>query len=67
MNNTYSNLFIKIFENNDGLTNEKTFEIFLYYLKLSFDLIKEELKNYQNELDDKSKKEIYIYYPKKIL
>ena len=64
LNDTFSNEFIKIFEGNNGLTVDKTSEIFLYYLKLSFDLIKVELKNYQNELDDKSKEAIISYYQK---
>ena len=67
LNNTFSNNFIKIFEKNDGLTIDKTVEIFLYYLKLNFDLIKEELKNYQNELNDKSKELINNYYQKEHL
>ena len=67
LNDTFSNNFIKIFEKNDGLTIDKTVEIFLYYLKLNFDLIKEELKNYQNELNDKSKELINNYYQKEHL
>ena len=64
LNDTFSNNFIKIFENNDGLTIDKTSEIFLYYLKLSFDLVKEELNCFQNELDDKSKEIINDFYQK---
>ena len=67
INDTFSNNFIKIFEKNDGLTIDKTVEIFLYYLKLNFDLIKKELKNYQNELNDKSKELINNYYQKEHL
>jgi len=62
LNDTFSNEFIKIFENNEGLTVDKASEIFLYYLKLSFDFIKDQLKNYQNELDDKTKEAIKNYY-----
>jgi len=62
LNDTFSNNFIKMFEKNDGLTIDKTSEIFLYYLKLIFDLIKDELKNYQNELDEKSKEILKQYY-----
>jgi len=63
-NNILPNNFIKLFEKNDCLTIGKTVEIFLYYLKLNFDLIKEELKNYQNELDENSKEVINNYYQK---
>ena len=59
---TFSNNFIKLFEKNDGLTIDKTSEIFLYYLKLIFELVKDNLKDYQNELDDKSKELIEDYY-----
>ena len=45
-------------------TIDKTSEIFFYYLKLSFEFIKKELKEYQNELDDKSKEAIINHYQK---
>ena len=64
LKDTFSNNFIRIFENNEGLTIDKTCEIFLYYLKLIFDMVKYELKNYQNELDNKSKEFIKDYYLK---
>ena len=54
--------FINLFENNDGLTIEKTSEIFLYYLKLIFGLVKDNLKEFQKELEDKSKEIINDYY-----
>jgi len=60
----FSKYFIKIFENNDNLTVDKTSEIFLYYLKLIFELVKEELKVYQNNLDDQSKKALNDIYQK---
>jgi hypothetical protein len=62
LKDTFSNNFIKLFENNDGLTIDKTSEIFLYYLKLIFELVKDNLKDYQNELDNKSKELIKDYY-----
>ena len=67
LEDTFSNNFIKIFENNGHLTIDKTPEIFLYYLKLNFELIKGELSNYQNELNNKSKEEINNYYQKEHL
>ena len=67
LKDTFSNNFMKIFEKNEGLTIDKTSEIFLYYLKLIFELVKNELKNYQNELDNKSKEVIKEYYQKKYL
>jgi len=62
LKDTFSINFIKLFENNDGLTIDKTPEIFLYYLKLIFELVKDNLKDYQNELDNKSKELIKDYY-----
>ena len=67
LKDTFSNNFKKIFENNDGLTIDKTSEIFLYYLKLIFRLVKNNLKDYQNELDNKSKEAIKEYYKKEHL
>ena len=67
LKDTFSNNFIKIFENNGHLIIDKKCEIFLYYLKLNFELIKKELNNYQNELNDKSKEEINKYYKKEHL
>lgn len=60
--NFANNNFINLFENNDGLTIEKTSEIFLYYLKLIFGLVKDNLKDCLNELDVKSKEFIKDYY-----
>ena len=62
LKDTFSINFIKLFENNNGLTIDKTSEIFLYYLKLIFEMVKDNLKDYQNELDNKSKKLIRDYY-----
>ena len=64
LKDTFSNNFKKIFENNDGLTIDKIYELFLYYLKLIFRLVKNNLKDYQNQLDNKSKEAIKEYYKK---
>ena len=54
--NNFSNNFIEIFKNKDNFTIGKTCNIFTYYLKLNFDLVKDELDNYQEKLDEESKK-----------
>jgi hypothetical protein len=65
LNDKFSNNFIKIFENNEGLTIDKTSEVFLYYLKLIFEVVKDDLKYYQKELDDQTqRKAINDYYKK---
>ena len=60
--NTFSNNFIKMFDKNDNLTMDKACEIFLYYIKLIFELVKDELKKYQTELDNESKEAIIEYF-----
>ena len=62
-----SPIFLKIFENNDGLTVEKTIDIFLYYAKLIYGDIKNEIKKYQEDLDKKSKEIINEYFQKEHL
>ena len=57
--------FIKLFEKNDSLTIDKTFNIFDFYLKTIYEIIKDELKNYNEELDETSKKVINNYLQKK--
>ena len=64
LKDNFSNNFIKIFENNDSLTIDKTSEIFLYYLKLIFELVKKELKDYQTKLDEQSEEVVKNYYQK---
>ena len=59
-----SNNFIKIFENNDGLTIDKVFAIFDYYLKSIYEDISNEIKKYQEKLDDKSIEFMNNYYEK---
>ena len=58
----FSNNFIKIFEKNDSLTIDKTKGIFSYFLKLIYDDLKNEIKNYQKALEEDSKKIIDNYY-----
>ena len=55
---------IKIFEEKDGLTIDKTSEIFGYYLKCIYKDVMNEIKKYQENLDDKSKEIINDYYEK---
>ena len=50
-----SPFFGKLFEKNESLTIDKTSAIFDYYLKCIYDNAKNELKKYQEELDDNSK------------
>ena len=64
LKNNVSNSFTKIFENNEELTVDKTFNIFNYYLKIIFNKVKNELQNYQEELDENTKKAINKYYQK---
>ena len=63
---SFSNNFIKLFETEDNATIDKTSDIFTYYLKLNFDLVKEELDDYQENLDEESKKKIDNYYSDKV-
>ena len=58
-------ILIKIFENNDGLTIDKTFSIFDYYLKLAYEKVKNELTKYNTSLSEISKEAIDNYYSKK--
>ena len=65
LKDSFSNNFIKIFENKDNLTIDKTSDIFTYYLKLIFELVMDELKDYQDKkLDDESKTKIDNYSEK---
>ena len=51
-----------MFEQNEGLTIDKTTAIFLYYLKLIYKDLEKEIKNYQINLKDESKEIINNYY-----
>ena len=53
--------FIEIFRSKEGLTIDKTPEIFEYYLKSIYEDVNSEIKKYQIELDDNSKKLINNY------
>ena len=64
MKDVISNNFIKLFEKQDGLTIDKTSEIFEYYLRAIFGEVKIELKKYQMNLDEDSKKMIEAYNEK---
>ena len=59
-----SNNFIKIFENNDGLTIDKTTAIFEYYLKVIYEAVNNDMKIYEQKLNEESKKRINDYYQK---
>ena len=59
---TFSDNFIKMFENNEFLIFGKTCEIFLYYLKLIFIIVKNELKDCQNEISEETKKSLEKYF-----
>ena len=67
LKDNFSNIFIKLFENNESLTFNKTCEIFFYYLKLIFQLVEEELNNYKNELGEESKEALNNYFNNKHL
>ena len=63
LKDSFSNTnFIKMFEKNDGLTIDKTTGIFSYYLKLIYKDLENEIKNYQNNLEDESKEIINKHY-----
>ena len=62
-----SNNFKKLFECQGGLTVDKTIEIFDYYLKLISKNVIQELKDYQEELDDETIRNIDKYYSTKHL
>ena len=65
LKDSFSNNFIKIFEKKDNLTIDKTSDIFTYYLKLIFDIVKDDLKDYQEKtLDEESKRKIDNYCEK---
>ena len=57
---SFSDNFIKMFEKNESLTIDKTYEIFEYYLKLIYEDIKNEIKKYQKKLDKESVEEYFL-------
>ena len=60
----FSIYMLKIFENNDSLTIDKISEIFDYYLKCIYKDVMNEIKKYQENLDENSKEMIKNYYQK---
>ena len=62
---TISDDFIKMFEDNNKLTVDKTFSIFDYYLKIIYEKVKIELNQYKEELNENSKELIKKYYQNK--
>jgi len=64
INSITSNNFMQIFDKQNGLTIDKTSEIFEYFLKVIFDEIKKEIKKYQVNLDEKTSEMINKYNEK---
>ena len=64
INSITSNNFMQIFDKQNGLTIDKTSEIFEYFLKVIFDEIKAEIKKYQVNLDEKTSEMINKYNEK---
>ena len=63
LKNIISNNFIRLFDNNDSLTINKTTEIFEYFLKIIFNDIKSQIKRYQEQsLNDETEEKINNYY-----
>ena len=63
-----SNNFIKLFENNDCLTVNKTAAIFEYVLKMVFECVIDDIKEYQeNDIDTETTQKIDNYFQKKHL
>ena len=62
---SFSDDFIKLFENNGSLTIDKSFNIFEFYLKTIYENINDELENYNDELDENTKKVLNNYFQKK--
>ena len=62
LKSTTPNCLIKLFDNNDSLTIDKTTEIFEYFLKIIFNDIKSQIKRYQEQsLNDETEKKINNY------
>ena len=64
LKDSFSINFIRIFEGKDNLTIDKISDLFTYYLKLNFDLVMDELNDYQEKLDDESIKKVNNYSEK---
>ena len=63
----FSDYLIKIVEKKDGLTIDKTFGIFDYYLKLIYEDVRNEIGKYQKKLDNDSINLLNNYYQKENL
>jgi hypothetical protein len=64
LNDSFSNNFnnfIRMFQDKDNVTIDKISDIFSYYLKLNFNVVMDELKDYQENLDDKTKEKVENY------
>ena len=64
LNDITSDIFRKIFENNERFTVDKIFEIFDYYLKIIFENAIGEIENYQKELRFEEMNRIENYFSK---
>ena len=65
LKSTTPNCLIKLFDNNDSLTIDKTTEIFEYFLKIIFNDIKSQIKRYQEQsLNIETEEKINNYYKK---
>jgi hypothetical protein len=65
LKNIISNNFIRLFDNNDSLSINKTTEIFEYFLKIIFNDIKSQIKRYQEQsLNIETEEKINNYYKK---
>ena len=68
LENNISKEFLSIFEEKEELTVNKTSELFEYFLKTIFKYVKEDIKDYQEELDEKElenkKNKLEEYYQK---
>ena len=64
INSITSNHFMQIFEKQNGLTIDKTSDIFEYFLKVIFEELKNDIKKYQVNIDEKTKEMINKYNEK---
>ena len=64
MKEAFSYNFMKLFENNEGLTVDKTFNIFDYFLEAIYENIKNELNKYKEYINENTKNKINNYFQK---
>ena len=71
LKNNLSKEFLSIFEEKKELTVNKTTDFFEYYLKLIYKYVRDEIKDYQEELEEKElkdkKNKLEEYYQKNIV